>query len=180
MRRARALLLLVPLAGGCNQNLSMGDQQKYHEYERASLFRSGQVQQAPPAGTVARDAPAGDVFAQRPPMSLALVQRGRERFDIFCAPCHGAGGDGDGMVVRRGMPQPPSFHDPRLVAAPDAHFVDVITNGHGAMYAYADRVPPPDRWAITAYVRALQRSRTASLDDVPPAQRARLLADPAR
>lgn len=176
----RGLPLLVLLVAGCGQNLTMSDQEKYHEYERASLFRNGQVLQASPAGTVARDAPAGTVFTRKPPMSLALVERGRERFDIFCAPCHGPGGDGDGMIVQRGMPQPPSYHDPRLVAAPDAHFVEVITNGYGAMYSYADRVPPADRWAITAYIRALQRSRTGTLDDVPPADRAKLLAEAAR
>jgi mono/diheme cytochrome c family protein len=173
------LLLLLPLAA-CGQNLTMSDQQKYHEYERASLFRNGQVLQAAPAGTVSREAPRGDPIAQRPSMSLALVERGRERFGIFCAPCHGPTGDGTGLVVQRGMPRPPSFHDPRLVAAPDAHFVDVITNGHGAMYSYADRVPPPDRWAITAYVRALQRSQAESLDDVPAGVRARLMREVAR
>jgi mono/diheme cytochrome c family protein len=179
MRGGPAFLLPL-LAAGCGQNLSMSDQQKYHEYERASLFRNGQVLQAPPAGTVVRDAPTGDVFSRRPPMRLALVRRGRERFDIFCAPCHGPAGDGTGMIVQRGMPQPPSFHDPRLIAAPDAHFVETITNGHGAMYSYADRVPPADRWAITAYIRALQRSEAESLDAVPPTERARLLAEAAR
>jgi mono/diheme cytochrome c family protein len=168
------------LLAGCGQNLTMSNQQKYHEYERASLFRNGQVLQTAPQGTVARDAPAGDVFAQRPAMSLALVERGRERFGIFCAPCHGPAGDGTGMVVQRGMPQPPSFHDPRLVAAPDSHFIDVITYGHGAMYSYADRVPPADRWAITAYVRALQRSQAETLDAAPPAERARLAAEAVR
>ena len=83
---------------------------------------------------------------QRPPMSLALVQRGRERFDIFCAPCHGRVGDGSGMIVQRGMPRPPSFHSPRLVSALDAHFFNTITFGHGAMYSYADRVPVADTW----------------------------------
>lgn len=177
----RLILPLLPLlVAGCGQNLTMSDQEKYHEYERASLFRNGQVLQASPAGTVARDAQPGNAFTQKPPMSLALVQRGRERFDIFCAPCHGPGGDGNGMIVQRGMPRPPSYHDPRLVAAPDAHFVDVITNGHGAMYSYADRVPAADRWAITAYIRALQRSRTGTLDDVPPSERAKLLAEASR
>jgi mono/diheme cytochrome c family protein len=170
----------VLLVAGCGQNLTMSDQQKYHEYERASLFRNGQVLQTSPAGTVRRDAQPGNVFTQKPPMSLALVERGRERFDIFCAPCHGPGGDGDGMIVQRGMPRPPSYHDPRLVAAPDAHFVDVITNGYGAMYSYADRVAPADRWAITAYIRALQRSRTGTIADVPPSERAKLLAEAAR
>ena len=177
----RLILALLPLLlAGCGRNLTMSDQEKYHEYERASLFRNGQVLQTSPAGTVARDAQPGNVFTQKPPMSLALVERGRERFDIFCAPCHGPGGDGHGMIVQRGMPQPPSYHDPRLVAAPDMHFVDVITNGYGAMYSYADRVPPADRWAITAYIRALQRSRTGTLDDAPPSERAKLLTEASR
>ncbi len=179
MRRALPLLVLL-LATSCGQNLEMSDQKKYRDYEPAALFPNGQVLQAAPAGTVARDAATGNVLTQKPAMSLALVQRGRERFNIFCAPCHGPGGDGDGMIVQRGMPQPPSYHDPRLVAAPDTHFVDVITNGYGAMYSYADRVPPADRWAITAYIRALQRSRTATINDVPPDARAKLLAEAAR
>lgn len=176
----RVLPFLILLLASCGQNLEMSDQKKYRDYEPATLFPNGQVLQAAPAGTVARDAAAGNVFTQKPPMSLALVERGRERFDIFCAPCHGPGGDGNGMIVQRGMPQPPSYHDPRLVAAPDAHFVDVITNGYGAMYSYADRVPPADRWAITAYIRALQRSRTATINDVPPDARAKLLGEAAR
>jgi len=120
------------------------------------------VVQAPAPGSVAREDQTGNVLAERPPMTLALVQRGRERFEIFCSECHGDGGDADGMVVQRGFPRPPSFHDRRLVTAPDEHFVDVITNGHGVMYSYADRVPPADRWAITAYIRALQRTAPES------------------
>ena len=174
MKRLVALLPL--LAAACGQNLTMSDQQKYHEYERGALFPNGQVLQTAPAGAVAREAAQGDLLAQRPPMSLALVERGRERFGIFCTPCHGRAGDGDGLVVQRGFPRPPSFHDPRLVAAPDLHFVETITNGHGAMYAYADRVPVPDRWAITSYVRALQRSRMADPASLPPEVGARLAA----
>ena len=143
---------------GCNQNLTMSDQKKLDEWERSSIFRNGRVLQAPPAGSVSRDADMQDVLAQKPPMSLALVKRGRERFNIFCSECHGFGGDADGMVVQRGFPRPPSFHEARLVNAPDEHFVDVITHGHGVMYSYADRVPPADRWAIAAYIRALQRT----------------------
>lgn len=152
-----ALLLLA----GCHQNLSMSDQPKGDEWERSDLFRNGRVLQQPPAGGVSREEDTRDLRAQRPPMSLALVKRGQQRFNIFCSACHGYAGDGDGMVVQRGFPHPPSFHDPRLIAAPDEHFVDVITNGHGVMYSYADRVPVADRWAITAYIRALQKSRTA-------------------
>jgi hypothetical protein len=155
MKQAAALALLA--LAGCHQSLTMSDQPKGAEWERTTLFRNGRVLQAPPPGSVAREDDTGDVLKEKPPMSLALVQRGRERFNIFCSECHGYTGEGDGMVAQRGFPHPPSFHDPRLIAAPDEHFVDVITNGHGVMYSYADRVPPPDRWAIAAYIRALQK-----------------------
>ena len=153
----RALGMSVLLLAACNQNLTMSDQRKLDEYERSSVFRNGKVLQSPPPGSVSREQELGNVLAQKPAMTLALVERGRERFNIFCSECHGPAGDGDGMVVQRGFPHPPSFRDPRLIAAPDEHFVDVITNGHGVMYSYADRVPPADRWAIAAYIRALQR-----------------------
>ena len=158
----RPFVLGALVLAGCHQNLTMSDQPKDAEWERSDLFRNGRVVQAPAPGSVAREDQTGNVLAERPPMTLALVQRGRERFEIFCSECHGDGGDADGMVVQRGFPRPPSFHDPRLVAAPDEHFVDVITNGHGVMYSYADRVPPADRWAITAYIRALQRTAPKS------------------
>lgn len=156
--RSRVILAALLLAS-CNQNLTMSDQRKLDEYERSSVFRNGKVLQSPPPGSVSREQDLGNVLAEKPPMSLALVQRGRERFNIFCSECHGFGGDGDGMVVQRGFPKPPSFHEARLVNAPDELFVDVITNGYGAMYSYADRVPPADRWAIAAYIRALQRTK---------------------
>ena len=157
----RGALVLFLLLAGCGQNLRMTDQRKYAEWEHGRLFRNGRVVQAPPAGTVSRSVGSPDPMAQRPSMSLALVQRGRERFEIFCTPCHGRSGDGNGIVVQRGFPRPPDYTAPRLVNAPDRYFFDVITNGHGAMYSYADRVPPKDRWAITAYIRALQRSRSS-------------------
>ncbi|MBO0711127.1 MAG: cytochrome c [Acetobacteraceae bacterium] len=109
-----------------------------------------------------------------PPLSLALLQRGQERFRIDCAPCHSEIGDGNGMVVQRGFPHPPSYHIDRLRAAPAEHFYEVITNGYGAMYSFADRVQPDDRWAIAAYIRALQRSQHATMDQVPADQRAAL------
>ena len=155
----KTILLSSLLLAACNQNLTMSDQRKLDEYERSTVFRNGKVQQSPAPGSVSREQELGDVLAEKPPMTLALVQRGRERFNIFCSECHGSGGDADGMVVQRGFPKPPSFHEARLVSAPDEHFVDVITNGHGVMYSYADRVPPADRWAITAYIRALQRMK---------------------
>ena len=150
-------LLSSLLLAACNQNLTMSDQRKLDEYERSTVFRNGKVLQSPAPGSVSREQDLGDVLAEKPPMTLALVQRGRERFNIFCSECHGAAGDADGIVVQRGFPRPPSFHELRLINAPDEHFVDVITNGYGVMYSYADRVPPADRWAIVAYIRALQR-----------------------
>jgi mono/diheme cytochrome c family protein len=149
---------------GCNQNLTMSDQRKLAEWERSSVFRNGKVLQVPAEGSVSREQDLGNVLADKPPMTLALVQRGRERFNIFCSECHGYGGDADGMVVQRGFPKPPSFHEARLINAPDEHFVDVITHGYGAMYGYADRVPPADRWAIAAYIRALQRMKPAIVE----------------
>jgi mono/diheme cytochrome c family protein len=153
----RPLLLSALLLAGCHQNLTMSDQKKLDEWERSSVFRNGKVLQSPAPGSVSREQDLGNVLAEKPPLTLALVQRGRERFNIFCSECHGPTGDADGMVVQRGFPKPPSFHEARLVNAPDEHFVDVITHGHGVMYSYADRVPPADRWAIAAYIRALQR-----------------------
>lgn len=112
--------------------------------------------------------PIGQVTEFPFPVTMDVLQRGQERFNIFCSPCHSRTGDGNGMIVQRGYPQPPSYHTDRLRNAPPGHFVDVITNGFGRMPSYADQVPVPDRWAITAYIRALQLSENATLDDVPP------------
>jgi mono/diheme cytochrome c family protein len=130
--------------------------------------------QAPPDGTVARDDPAPDALTDRPAMTADLLARGRERFGIYCAVCHDAAGTGHGTVPARGFPTPPDFGEPRLVAAPSAYFVEVITHGHGVMYPYADRVMPADRWAIAAYIRALQLSRDAAVADLPAEDRPRV------
>jgi cytochrome c553 len=123
------------------------------------------------------DATAATGSSSRPDdYTLAVLQRGRERYDIFCAPCHSEVGDGDGAIVRRGFPRPASFHSDRLRSASDAYFDDVITHGIGAMYPYADRLSSGDRRAVIGYMRALQLSQHASLDDVPPAQRGALEA----
>ena len=126
----------------------------------------------PPPHAVARDDALDP--PPRPPVSMALLERGRQRFDIDCAPCHGRGGDGNGMIVQRGFPHPPSYHLDRLRNAPDQHFYDVITHGYGIMYPYADRVEPVDRWAIAAYIRALQASAGATIADVPADKRSAL------
>ncbi len=177
MRWTAPLLLLATVSlAACEQNMDV--QPKYSEYSRAPAFR-GTVLRSPPAGIVARDDPAREqAVARKPAVTAALLERGHERFGIFCQPCHGAGGDGNGIVVQRGMPQPTSYHDERLRSADDQHFFDVISNGYGAMYSYAARVPPADRWAIVAYIRALQLSRHASLEDVPQDARTQLTGTP--
>ncbi|SEI68519.1 c-type cytochrome [Frateuria terrea] len=113
-------------------------------------------------------------YANPLPVTLALLQRGQQRFDIYCAPCHGRSGDGDGMIARRGFPAPPSYHTDRLRNAPDSHFYQVISNGYGVMYPYADRIDPHDRWAIVAYIRALQLSQHAPRGRLTPQDLARL------
>lgn len=105
------------------------------------------------------------------PVTTELVKRGQDRFNIYCSPCHGRMGDGNGMIVQRGFPQPQTYHSDRLRAMPDGYFYDVITNGFGRMYSYASRVVPEDRWAIVAYIRALQLSQHATLNDIPAQER---------
>jgi mono/diheme cytochrome c family protein len=172
MRRTSLLLLL--LLAACTRS-NMDSQPKYHEYEPAELFRDGRVLQGPVAGTVARgDLVRADAAKRKPAVTAPLLARGREQYDVFCSPCHDRAGTGAGIVVQRGFPRPASLHDDRLRTADDQHFIDAITHGYGAMYAFADRVPPRDRWAIVAYIRALQLSQHAALADVPPNERAPL------
>ena len=161
---AAAALALVLV--GCD---NMANQPKRNPYE-VSRGSNATPDRLPPDGTVARD----DVPVPPPPVTLALLHRGEQRFNIFCAPCHGRLGDGNGMIVQRGFPAPPSYHTDRLRQAPIQHFYDVITNGYGAMYSYAQRVPPADRWAIIAYIRALQASQDAKPADVPENERSAL------
>src|SRR3954470_17220130 len=171
MTRRAALLIACALLAGCTRS-DMDSQPKYHEYEPASLFRDGKVLQAPPDGAVARgDLARAEDAKQKPAVTGQLLARGRDEFNVFCSPCHDRVGTGRGIVVERGMPQPPNFHDERLRTADDQHFYDVISNGFGAMYAYRDRVGPRDRWAIVAYVRALQLSQHAALNDLSADER---------
>jgi mono/diheme cytochrome c family protein len=145
----------------CNE---MNDQPRYDSYERSELFADGKSLQSPPEGTVARDTiDRKTAFATRPDLTKALLERGRTRFGIYCEPCHDASGYGEGTIPARGFPKPPSFHIARLREVPARHIVNVITDGYGAMYSYADRVEPHDRWAIAAYIRALQLSQDALL-----------------
>ena len=158
-----ALLLL----SACGDH-SMTQQNRYGTYTPAALFPDGTEAQALPAGVVAQgDLKRADEAAKPPVVDAQLLARGQQRYDIYCSPCHGLSGNGDGMVVHRGFPAPPSYHSARLRAAPAQHFFDVITNGYGVMYPYAAQVDPRDRWAIVAYIRALQESRNAKLADAP-------------
>jgi len=129
--------------------------------------------------SLAQDGPAAQPGYSNPlPITPQLLKRGQQRFDIYCAPCHGRAGDGDGMIARRGFPHPPSYHADALRNAPDSHFYDVITNGYGAMYPYADRITPQDRWAIVAYIRALQLSQHAPASVLDAKDLARLAPIP--
>jgi mono/diheme cytochrome c family protein len=171
---------------GCKPQ--MGDQPRYEAYEASDFFPDGAAMRPLPAHTVARGhLQADEIFftgmrngklvAEIPgQITTAMIERGRGRFNIHCAVCHGLTGAGDGIIVQRGFPTPPSFHTDRLRAAPAGHFFDVMTRGYGVMYPYASRVPPEDRWAIVAYVRAIQLSQNATLADVPVAERGRLEA----
>ncbi|MCA0055974.1 cytochrome c [Mesorhizobium sp. B2-2-4] len=175
----RLLLPVCLLLGACKQD--MADQPRYDPLETSREFADGMSARTPVEGTVTRDADLAATPDKFPyPITMALLQRGQQRFDIFCSPCHGRTGDGHGMVVRRGFPPPPTYHQDALRKAPDRHFYDVITDGYGAMYPYAARVEPRDRWAIVAYIRALQYSRHAAAGTLPESVRAKLDAEAAR
>jgi mono/diheme cytochrome c family protein len=180
-------MLVLALVPGCNEQ-DMVVQPKLKPYQESALFADGQSARPLVPGTVARGQlnvdPAydtgktGDLLVEKIPARVkvdkALLARGQERYNIYCSPCHSRSGDGHGMIVQRGFPSPPSFHDQRLLDAPAGHFFHVMTNGYGAMYSYASRIPAEDRWAIVAYIRALQLSQHATLDDVPEKERPRL------
>ncbi len=177
------------LFAGCRQD--MHDAPRYEAYEASTSFADGRASRTAPAGTVARGwlrddealytgKVAGLPVEQFPfAITHADLQRGQQRFNIYCTPCHGQLGDGNGMVVQRGLRQAASFHQYRLRQVKVGYFYDVITNGFGAMQGYADQVPVRDRWLIVAYVRALQLSQHAPVSDVPADRRAELDAAPA-
>lgn len=172
------------LLSGCR--LDMHIQPKYLPYEPSEFFPDGRSERQPVPGTIARGQlrldellftgkENGVVSNRFPfPITRADLERGRERFNVYCTPCHDYTGSGNGMIVQRGFPHPPSYHIPRLREAPVGHFFEVMTNGFGAMYSYAARVEPEDRWRIAAYIRVLQLSENATLQDVPEAERQKL------
>lgn len=182
-----SLCLLSMVAAGCRQD--MHDQPKYRGLRESAFFSDGLAARPVVAGTVPRGGLNNDPLLYTGkenganstrfpfPVDQTVMERGQERFNIYCAPCHGRTGMGDGMIVQRGYRRPPSLDDARLREAPVGHFFDVITQGFGAMPDYAAQIRPVDRWAIAAYVRALQLSAHATLADVPPAQRSRLEAE---
>jgi mono/diheme cytochrome c family protein len=184
MRRLAVLAFAVAFAAACRQD--MHDQPKMKPLRESAMFADGRSARPFVAGTVARGTLREDQaffagrtesgFVTEVPVEVTpgLLQRGRERFEIFCAPCHGRTGGGDGMVVQRGFKTPPSYHTDRLRGLPVGYLYDVATRGFGAMSGYAGQVPPADRWAIVAYIRVLQYSQHASVADVPVAGRIQL------
>lgn len=169
-----ALLAGVLCATGCRQD--MHNQPRYKPFAASTFFGDGRSERPTIEDTVARGqlhldqarytgkTNGKDIDYLPIQITRSDVARGQERFNIYCSPCHGRLGDGHGMIVLRGLRQPPSYHDPRLVNAPVGHFFDVMTNGYGAMYSYASRVAVDDRWRIAAYIRALQLSQNAPAD----------------
>ena len=170
---------------GCR--LDMHTQPKYKTYDPTDFFGDGRSERQPVAGTVARGQLRTDellytgkengVLANKFPFPItrADIERGREHYNIYCSPCHDYTGAGKGMIVQRGFPPPPSYNIDRLRQAPAGHFFDVMTNGLGSMYSYAARIEPEDRWRIAAYIRVLQASERATLQDVPEPERSKLI-----
>lgn len=181
MSRVGVCLCLAALVAACRQD--MHDQPRQKPLAASDFFDDQRAARALVPGTVARgqlkeDSPyftgkAGSGFTPvlPVPVTMDLLQRGRVRFEVYCSPCHGRTGRGDGTIVQRGFKKPSSFHVDRLRATEVGYYFDVITNGFGAMSDYAAQVPLSDRWAIVAYIRALQLSQHAGLDDVPPERR---------
>jgi hypothetical protein len=187
-RVCRALVALAAMCAlGCR--LDMHTQPKYKPDDPSTFFSDGRANRPEVADTVARGHLRSDellytghvkgvVADQFPfPITRQVLERGQARYNIYCSPCHDYTGSGRGMIVQRGFPPPPSYHSDGLRQAPAGHFFEVMTEGYGAMYSYAGRITPEDRWAIVAYIRALQRSQHATLDDMPAAERAKLAGE---
>ncbi len=176
--------LLVAGLAGCRQD--MHNQPKFEPFEQNVLFEDQRASRPLVAGVVPRGhldedqalyqgvGANGPVAINPLGTSLEVIERGQGRYNIYCTPCHDRTGSGEGMIVQRGYKQPPSFHDPRLRAVPDGYLFQVIANGFASMPAYRAQVPPKDRWAIVAYIRALQLSQYAAVADLSAADRAAL------
>ncbi len=179
-----SLLLLVCSTVACRQD--MHDQPKYEPLQESHFFSDHRSSRPLIEGTVAQGQlktdkhlhtgkRAGQLLDTLPfPVTEQVLKRGRQRYDIFCSPCHARVGTGEGIVVQRGFRPPPSLHTQRLREAPVGHLFDVITNGYATMYSYATRISPSDRWAIVAYVRALQLSQHARIEELPERDQTRL------
>jgi mono/diheme cytochrome c family protein len=179
-----ALPMLALSFTGCRRE--MYDQPRSDPLKSSDFFADGAASRPLPPHTVAQEGFHADTsfdtgkigtnfLKELPfPVTRQLLERGRERYDIYCSVCHGLTGQGRGIVVQRGFPAPPAYDIPRLRDQPPGYFYDVITRGYGVMFSYANRVDPDDRWAIAAYIRALQLSHHATLADVPLAERAKL------
>jgi mono/diheme cytochrome c family protein len=188
IRRAAVVFAAAVLVAGCRQD--MHDTPRYEPYEASTFFADGRASRVPPIGTVARGELRADEhlytgrvdgeFVETFPFAVSHgdLERGRQRYTVFCAPCHGQIGDGNGMVVQRGLRQAATYHQERLREEKIGYFYDVITNGFGAMQGYAEQVPVRDRWLIAAYIRALQYSQHAPVDAVPSGDRPRLNQTP--
>jgi mono/diheme cytochrome c family protein len=186
--RALAIVGLSLALGACRQD--MHDAPSYDPLQESTFFTDGRASRTLVANTVARGQLRedehlftgkinGQLATEFPmPVTAEVMARGQERFNVFCSPCHGRTGEGNGMIVQRGFRQPPSYHEDRLVEAPPGHYFDVMTNGFGAMQDYSAQVPVTDRWAIAAYIRALQFSRRATMNEVPADRRAEMDAAP--
>jgi hypothetical protein len=168
------LATLAVFTAGCQIRQDMADQPKNRPLSPSPFFDDGRSERPLLENTVARGSIADDeLFVPKEsnafplPVTPELLKRGQERYKIFCTPCHGLQGDGNGMVSMRGMKHPPSYHDARLRQVPNGYIYDVITNGFGGMLGYSAQIPPADRWAITAYVRALQLSRNVPASELP-------------
>jgi mono/diheme cytochrome c family protein len=180
---ARAVVIAAAslALAGCRQD--MHDAPSYDPLQQTDFFANGAASRTLVANTVARGQLRvdehfytgkvnGQVVTEFPmPVTEDMLNRGQERFNVYCSPCHGRTGQGDGMIVQRGFRAPPSYHEERLRNAPVGYFFDVMTNGFGAMQDYSAQVTVPDRWAIAAYIRALQLSRQATVEDVPADRR---------
>lgn len=182
-----AFVLVIAASAGCRRD--MFNQPSAKPLARSDAFRNNEMASRPfVPNTVARGQLEEDsefftgkigtnlVTTLPQPVTREMLERGQERYNIYCAPCHDRTGDGNGMIVQRGFPRPPSYHIDRLRQAPIGHFYDVITHGYGIMYSYAARVEPADRWAIAAYIRVLQTSENAHLTDIPESERKDLQA----